>query len=436
MGTQTRVDTVPARRRAPVRWWIFVLLLVIVTTNYIDRSSISVALPLITKQYHLSPLVSGLILSAFFWTYAAMQLPSGWMADHFKPRLLTAGSTIGWGIVEALTALASSAGVLVLLRLLLGVFEGPIYPAGAKLNAVWLTAAERGRGGTLLDAGAPLGTAIGGVVIVGLIGWLGSWQAAFVAAGAITVILGLLAAWFIRNTPAQHPMAGPDEIRYLETAHAAEDAAVGRAPARGNLFKYMRFTSFWTMCLGWLGFDVVFYGLLSWVPYYLTTFRHIPFSVSGVSVFIIFGLGFVGELIGGQLADRWRLAGGRPNVVMRTLLGIAGAITTAAVVVVAFTTSAVAAVALLAVVLFFLRWAGLYWSVPSLLTDQEHAGLLGGAMNFTGNIGGIIAPVAVGAILNATHSFFLALMMFALAGLLWTVSSLVMDYSRKLPVTE
>ncbi|MCL8209428.1 MAG: MFS transporter [Actinomycetia bacterium] len=434
MGLGVEREAVPSRPRTAIRWWIFVLLLVIVTANYIDRSSISVALPLMTKQYHLSPLVSGLVLSAFFWTYAAMQLPSGWMADRLKPRLLTAGSTIGWGVVEALTALASSAGVLVLLRLLLGVFEGPVYPAGAKLNAVWLTAAERGRGGTLLDAGAPLGTAIGGVVIVGLIGLLGSWQAAFVAAGVITVVLGLVAAWFIRNAPAEHPLVSPEEVRYLEAAHAAEDAAVKGSAGRGNLFKYMRFKSFWTMCLGWLGFDVVFYGLLSWVPYYLTTFRHIPFSVSGVSVFLIFGMGFVGELIGGQLADRWRLAGGRPNVVMRTLLGVAGVVTTAAVVVVAFTASAVAAVALLAVVLFFLRWAGLYWSVPSLLTDQEHAGLLGGAMNFAGNVGGIIAPVAVGAILNATHSFFLALMMFAAAGLLWTVSSLLMDYSRKLPV--
>lgn len=422
--------------KTAVRWWIFVLMLIIVTINYIDRSSLPIALPLITKQYALNPVVTGVILSAFFWTYAAMQIPSGWLADRLKPRVLAAGSTIGWGIVEALTALATGAGFLIALRLLLGIFEGPIYPAGAKLNAVWLTAAERGRGGTILDAGAPLGTAIGGVVIVALIGWFGSWQAAFVAAGIMTVILGLLAAWFIRNTPAEHPSANAEEVRYLEAAHQEEDAAVVKSRARGNLFKYMKHLSFWTMCLGWLGFDVVFYGLLSWVPFFLTKFRHIPFSVSGLSVFLIFGMGFVGELVGGQLADRWRLRGGTPNVVMRTLLGIAGTITTLAVILVAFTTSAQAAVALLAVVLFFLRWAGLYWSVPSLLTDQEHAGILGGAMNFTGNLGGIIAPIAVGMILGATHSFFLALMMFALAGLLWLVSSLLMDYSRKLPITD
>jgi ACS family D-galactonate transporter-like MFS transporter len=364
-----------------------------------------------------------------------MQIPSGWLADRLKPRALTTGSTVGWGVVEALTAVASSTGVLLVLRLLLGVFEGPIYPAGAKLNAVWLTQEERGRGGTIIDAGAPLGTAIGGVVIVGLIGWLGSWQAAFIASGVITVILGLMAAWMIRNTPEEHPFPNAAEREYLRKAHEEEDRPVALIPARKNLLKYLPHLSFWTMCLGWLGFDVVFYGLLSWVPFYLTKFRHVPFAVSGVSVFIIFGLGFVGELVGGQLADYWRRKGGRPNTVMRTLLGIAAAITTIAVFLVAYATTAAEAIGLLAIVLFFLRWAGLYWSVPSILTDQSNAGLLGGAMNFVGNIGGIIAPIAVGAILGATHSFFLALMMFAFSGFLWFICSVLMDYSRKLPIS-
>ncbi|MDA8192959.1 MAG: MFS transporter [Thermaerobacter sp.] len=418
------------------RWTLFILFLVIITVNYVDRSAISVALPLIIPQFHLNPLTTGAILSAFFWTYAAMQLPSGWLADRLKPRALTAASTIGWGVVEALTAIASTTGVLVLLRLLLGVFEGPIYPAGAKLNAVWLTKDERARGGTLLDAGAPLGTAIGGVTIVGLIGWLGSWQAAFVVAGVLTTLLGILAAAVIRNHPNEHRRVQPAELAYLTNAHSDEDRGITNNPRRGNLVNYFGYVSFWTMCLGWLGFDVVFYGLLSWVPEYLTKYRHIPFAVSGGAVFIIFGMGFVGELTGGQLADYWLRKSTARNRVLRTLLGLAAAITTVAVFLVAFIPSASAAVALLAVVLFFLRWAGIYWSIPAILTDEAHVGILGGAMNFMGNVGGIVAPFTVGAILTVTHSFFWALMMFAGAGLLWFMCSVIMDYSRKLPIPE
>ena len=84
--------------------------------------------------------------------------------------------------------------------------------------------------------------------------------------------------------------------------------------------------------------------------------------------------------------------------------------------------------------MFFLRWAGLYWSIPATLTDRQRAGILGGMMNFAGNVGGILVPVAVGVIVQETGSYFLALMLFTAAGLLYFVSSLVIDYSRKLPV--
>jgi len=91
-------------------------------------------------------------------------------------------------------------------------------------------------------------------------------------------------------------------------------------------------------------------------------------------------------------------------------------------------------VALLSSTLFFLRWAGLYWSIPATLTDRGRAGILGGMMNLAGNIGGIAVPVIVGLIVQATGSYFLALMFFTAAGLLYLVSSVSIDYSQKLPV--
>ena len=87
-------------------------------------------------------------------------------------------------------------------RLGLGASEAPIYPAGGKLNAIWMASTERARGATLLDGGAPLRCALGSLIIAGLIGEFGSWRLSFVAAGVGTIICGVFAWWYIRNHPS------------------------------------------------------------------------------------------------------------------------------------------------------------------------------------------------------------------------------------------
>src|SRR5215471_9075707 len=77
----------PATR---VRWKIFLLLLMLTSINYIDRASLSVAMPLIGKEFNLDPAMQGLVLSSFFWTYAFMQVPGGMLADRYKPRVVIA----------------------------------------------------------------------------------------------------------------------------------------------------------------------------------------------------------------------------------------------------------------------------------------------------------------------------------------------------------
>ena len=147
-------------RKTTVRWRIFLLILLIVAINYVDRASLSVAMPAISKEFGIDAAAQGVILSSFFWTYAFMQIPGGWLADRYRPRLIIATATILWGVFQALAALATGWSMLLLARLGLGVAEGPVFPASGKLNAVWLPARERGRGAVLIDGGAPLGDRI------------------------------------------------------------------------------------------------------------------------------------------------------------------------------------------------------------------------------------------------------------------------------------
>jgi ACS family D-galactonate transporter-like MFS transporter len=424
-----------AARRTSVRWRIFLLILLIVAINYVDRASLSVAMPTISKEFGIDAAAQGIILSSFFWTYALMQIPGGWLADRYRPRLIIASATILWGAFQALAALATGWVGLLLARLGLGLAEGPMLPASGKLNAVWLPARERGRGAVIIDGGAPLGTAFGGLIIAALIGAFDSWRTAFVVAGLGTIAAGLFAYWYIRDNPREQPSINEAEAQYIEREHAKEDELLTAGQAgRTNLLDFLRFRSFWGMLLGWLGFNLVFYGLVAWAPNYLAQARHLSLAAIGGATFIIFGTGFVGEIAGGFLADYWKERGGSPNVVMRTVLGISAVLTTLSTFFLAFVSGPVAAVTLLSSTLFFLRWGGLYWSIPATLTDRGRAGVLGGMMNFAGNVGGILVPIIVGVIVQVTGSYFLALMFFSASGVLYLISSLMIDYSRKLPV--
>jgi ACS family D-galactonate transporter-like MFS transporter len=286
----------------------------------------------------------------------------------------------------------------------------------------------------LLDGGAPLGAAIGGISISWLIVLTGGWRMAFVIAGVATVLIGLLAAWYIRNAPREHPGANAAEIDYIEAAHAREDAGSPEPSGRVSLLRYARFRSFWAMCLGWCGFNGVFYGLLTWGPLYLSETKHFNIQAIGFSTLVIYVAGFVGELVGGYLADWWRGTGASPNLVLRTMLGTAGVFVVLALLGVTFVPNAPVAVALLSVVLFFLRWAGVYWSVPSILAGRTNAGVVGGAMNLGGNVAGILSPIVVGFIVGATGSYTGALLFFVGSGVLFTACNLSLDYSRRLPV--
>lgn len=428
-------DTAP--KRSNVRWMLFLLLLVLVTVNYVDRGSISVALPIIKDEFDLTPQMTGLILSAFFWTYALMQVPVGWLIDRFGPRKIVTASCVGWGAATAATGLAVGFGSMFVARSAIGVTESGIMPSGGKLNAIWMHAKERGRGATILDAGAPLGAGVGGIIITGLIAWTGSWRWAFIIAGVGTVLLGVAAWRYIRDNPREHPKVNDAEAAYLEASHREEDAAAGvtdGSTARRGLLPYLRYRSFWAMCFGWFGFNGVFYGLLTWGPLYLSEAKGFDLKEIGWSTLVIFGAGFVGELVGGHFADRLRGKGHGANVVLRSLLGGASVLVALSLIGVTVIPNAATAIVLLSVVLFFLRWVGLFWSVPATLGGRTNAGVLGGAMNLGGNVAGFITPIVVGFIVGATGGYTWALLYFVASAIIMLVSVLSLDYSKRLAV--
>lgn len=429
LATASSGEAVTTGAMTNVRWRIFFLILATVAINYIDRASISVAMPLIAREFQITPAIQGVLLSSFFWTYCFMQIPGGMLADRFLPRSVIAGATIGWGAFAALAAAATGWVTMLLTRLGLGLAEGPIYPAGAKLIGMWMTPTERGRAAALLDGGAPLGTALGSLIIAGLIAALGSWRLAFLAAGAGTIACGLLAWFYIRNHPHEHGGVNSRERTHILDGLRQLSVDAGPAPAMATI---LRTRSIWLLFIGWFCFNSLWYGFLTWVPSFLAKTQGLNIAALGWASFLVFFAGFVGELTGGQLLDYFLRKTGKTETVYRTLFGISAGLATIAVFLVAFVHQEAAVIALLAITLFFLRWCGMYWTLPALLIGDEKAGFLGGCMNFAGNLSGIVIPVTVGLIVSVSGSYYLALMVFAAVGAGLFLCSIGMPYRRAL----
>ena len=145
MTTNSTSDLTAIDTSAPtnVRWRIFMLMLMLIAINYVDRASISVAMPVISKEFNLDLTTQGFILSAFFLTYALMQIPGGLLADRFKPRAVIAAATLGWGFFQAVAAISFNAWVLVFTRLGLGASEAPI--SGGRQTERYLDDLQRTR---------------------------------------------------------------------------------------------------------------------------------------------------------------------------------------------------------------------------------------------------------------------------------------------------
>ena len=300
-----------------VRWRIFLIMLLLTAINYIDRASLSVALPLISSEFQIPPALEGLMLSAFFWSYALMQIPGGMLLDRFHTRRVIVVATVAWGAFQALAAGAHNWIILLITRMGLGVAESPIMPAGAKLNGAWLTPNERGRGAVLVDGGAPLGSAFGAIIIAGLIGWFDSWRIAFVIAGVGTMLAGVLAWKYIRNHPSEHPGVNAAELAHITEGNAtvSQPGAVTSIPFK----ELLKDRSVLAMFAGYCCILSVFYGLLTWMPSYLHQTHGLNISGMGGATFLIFMCGFVGELVGGYLGDKWKSSGASPNLVMRSM---------------------------------------------------------------------------------------------------------------------
>jgi len=405
-----------------VRWRIFGIIFVLVIINLIDRIALSIAMPTIGAEFQLSPAMQGVILSAFFWSYAALQIPGGWLTDKLGPRKMIAGGTILWGLFQGLAMFATGGLSLLVTRLGLGAAEAPLFPAGGKLNSIWLSSRERGRGAVLMDCGGPLGAAVGGLIISSLILGLGSWRLAFLVSGVVTAVIGIVAWWYIHDDPRTHSGVTSGELLHI----TQQDAGMALAD---DMNRRLTFRSIAGVLLGRMGWTMVFFGLITWGPSYLAQARGMDLKQLGWATFLIFMMGTAGSLTGGFAADWLTQKGIARSTVLRAMLAVSGSLTALAFLLLPSVAEPMQAVALLAAAVFFLMWGSLYWSFPALLAPRDKIGLVGGVMNCAGSVSGILVPIITGLILQQTGAYVVVLYFFAAAAIVYVLGTLVIDFN-------
>jgi MFS transporter, ACS family, D-galactonate transporter len=394
------------------RWGVALLLGFGVLVNYFDRVNLSVSRDALQDAFGLSAVMFGYLSSAYNWSYALLQLPSGLLLDRFGVRRVGIVSTMIWSIASFAAAISGGIGALFASRLLLGIGEAPTFPAYAKATGYWFPKNERSLATAIFDSMAKFSSAIG-IPILGLLLLHFGWRWNFAATGVISILFLALFYGFYRN-PSEDKLLSSIEREYIIRGGAQLEDRV-RAAKGAPLAYLLRQRQVWGLVLGFASYNYSFYLLLTWLPSYLSTTHHIDLLHSAVYTSVPWGIATVLDLaVGGWLVDAMIQRGRNPVRVRQSIL-IGGTALGLGIFGAAHAQSTVSAVLWISLCIGGLSAASpVGWSIPSLIAPKESVGTLGGILNFGNQVAGIAAPIVTGYVVQATHSFFWA---FAAAGI-------------------
>jgi len=421
-------------RRIPrLRWQISGLIAAGVLINYFDRISVSVAGPQLESSFHLTPVELGTLFSAFFWSYALLQIPVGLVLDRVGVTRIGRWSALLWSAAQMLTACAGGFAGLFTARLLLGIAETPTFPASSKATGYWFPRNERALSTSLYDVGAKFSNVIGVPLVAFAVVRLG-WRWGFGVVAALSFAYFVAFCWMYRD-PSQHPRLTPEERAYI-TAGGAEPEGRSSQSTAGMLAYLFGARKIWGLVIGFGAYGYSFNLFLTWLPDYLVRTMHRSILSSAGYAAIPWACASAADLlVGGWLID-FLVRGGRDDTRVRKAVLVIGMCAGIAVLGATVTDRPGIALVWISIALTGLSAAApVAWSLPSLIAPKGGAGAVGGVMNFANNMMGVVAPIVTGFVVGRTHSFVDA---FLVAGLVLVagVAAFVFLLGRIEPLPE
>jgi MFS family permease len=370
------------------KWSVVILLGLGMVIAYVDRANLSSVLAFhdFRVAFHLSDTDRGLLNSAFFWSYAVLQIPAGWIVDRYGAKRPYAICFALWSLASAASGFVQNIGQLTAARLVLGVGES--VSTAASLRWIRFNCAEQDRGLAtgILFAGTKVGAAIGAPVTVFLVSRF-NWRLMFLVSGVSGLVW--LAAW-VFGVGDERP------------AKVTPVGFVNSPVKMGNLLSH---PALWGILLGTFAYNYFIYFCLTWLPAYFTEARHLSPRAMGFYTMFSFGGMAIVSVLAGWAADRMIARGGHP-VRTRKLFTLVGFVLASTEIVGMLTRSNGVA---LFFAIFSLAGLGLatanYWALTQTIFPQNAIGRIIGVQNCASNLSGIAAAILTGWLKQLTGGY-------------------------------
>ncbi|MFC0406971.1 MFS transporter [Roseomonas elaeocarpi] len=403
----------PAAPAAPVvatstlQWVILGLLALGALVSFVDRTSISAALtvPSFKAHFQLSDIDRGWVNSAFFWSYAVLQVPLGWATDRYGVKRPYTVCFFVWCVATALTGLTTTLSALIVMRLIVGAAEAIVVPA----SWAWIRRNFReDQSGTAVGIymlGTKVGPAIGAPVAAWLIVAF-DWRAMFVLLGIVGLLWLIPWNLLVKNDLPKRVEPGRVEPGRVEPGRAEKAAAAPPMASGKQVRVILASPMVWGSMVTNFCYNYFTFYCMTWMPSYLVEQRGLPLQQMGLySFFSFIGIAIV-ALAAGWVADRLIERGYDP-ILVRKVFTIAGFLFASTVVLGAFADTVNEA---------------LFWNVASLsglgLTTANHlalcrltlipksiVGLVTGFQQVATALAGIVAPILSGWLLQVSGSY-------------------------------
>jgi MFS family permease len=386
-GPKSASDNAALRAFAPT----LILLVSALLINYVDRGNLALAAPLLKIEWGMTASQLGILLSAFFWSYTALQFVMGLFVDRWGANQLMALGFLAWSLATVLTGAAMGFATLLALRLLLGVGESVMFPASSKIMAQHLPEHARGFANGLMNASMRWGSAIGtfgGGLLMARYGW----RPAFIAIGVVSLVW--LPAWARWRAPEAYT-----------TAHVGASAA--------SFAAILRKRAFWGAASGHFCANYLVYFLMSWLPYYLVHERHLSMSAMSVAAGALWVVDSLSSVGTGTITDLSIRRGASPTIARKWAMAVGFTLAAFSLVGCVFAGERAYLVWLIACAVGSGTANAGTFAFAQTLAGPHAAGKWVGLQNGIANMAGVTGPALTGFLVDWTGHFASAFMVAA-----------------------
>ena len=403
----------PHQKPSRARYGVAAFLCAAAAVAYMSRNCIGVAEDAISSELGLNEVQMGWVMSAFFWSYAAAQIPSGWIAHTWGVRRALSLFAVLWSATAALAGLAGGFWTLVAAQMLFGAAQAGVFPCAADAISKWIPAARRALASGSLASCMSLGGAAG-AALAGLLLSATGWRLLLVLFALPGIVWALLFYRWFRNRPEAHAAVNDAELALIRGPSSDKPAKHTTAPLRESTpwGAIAANRDMWFIC-GQQFFRAAGYIFFAtWFPGFLRDHFGVSTRQSGLLTSLPL-LGVVGGGVVGGLVVDWVYKTTGSRRASRQGTAIVAMLMCAAFIFAAyFVRDALPAVGLISAGSFFAALGGSCGYTVTIDKAGPHVAPVFGAMNMSGNFGAALCPIVVGVFFAATSDRSLVLLFF------------------------